>query len=208
MPKPTEANLEKIMTILLFVTVVLTIFSSCKKEKYYRFSPKELDFVNYSEGQDLNYLDTNLNRRALIQVTYKRDFHERYGMLIRTREFFETYEVLYHAGTSRYAMGFSIALDKEDKTLDIDFDGYEVFANPDSLYPSVSSVSINGVSYSNVYKLKAYNRSGSAAGTYGKFLWVNGELVKNTDTATLFHNKQYGVIQLLFPNGKRVLRID
>ena len=118
---------------LLFVTVLITILTSCKKEKHYKFSSKELDFVNYSEGQTIKFIDTNLSSRTLVQGTYKRDFHERYSMFMKTGEFSETYEVSYHTQTGNYAMGLSIALDKESKTLDIDFNGYELFANPDSL---------------------------------------------------------------------------
>lgn len=199
------------MKYLLFVTALIMILTSCKKkDKYYKFSSKELDFVNYAEGQMIKFIDTNLISKTLVQRAYKRGFHERWSTFTSSGEFSETYEVSYLTltGIYTYSLGFSISLDKERKTLDIDFNGYQLFANPDSLRPSISLISINGVNYSNVYKLKVYNQSGTVAGTYGQFVLINGQQVRNTDTATLYHNQQYGVIQLLFPNGKRIIRTE
>ncbi len=186
------------------------ILTSCKKDKYYKFSSKELDFVNYGEGQTIKVIDTNLITHTLVQRAYKREFHERWSTFTPSRQFSETYEVSYltQPGTYTYSLGFSISLDKERKTLDIDFNGYGLFANPDSLHPSISLISINGVNYSDVYTLKVYSLSGTAAGTYGQFVFINGQYTRNTDTATLYHNRQYGVIQLLFPNGKRIIRTE
>ncbi len=76
--------------------------------------------------------------------------------------------------------------------MEINFNNYGVDATPDSLN-AVNSIVINGMAYNNVYSIKVYKQ--------------NPQFNSN-DSATLYSNKQFGIIQLLFPDGKRIVRTN
>lgn len=181
------------MKTLLFVSVALLVLLSCTKEKHYhRFTGKELDFINYTERQTIKFIDTNTVIHTLEQKVYRRDFHETVSIYGRTGSFLERYEVLYQSLTGN-SVGLDISFDKEQRTISVDFCNYKIFTTIDSLDQILPAVTINGTTYTDVYTMKVY-KLGSYPG--------------NSDTATLYHNKQSGVIQLLFPNGRRILRTD
>lgn len=168
------------------------ILTSCKKDKhYFKFSSKELDFVSYSEGQNIKFIDTNFIIYSLIQKAFVRNFHEQIGITGKTGNFIENYETSYISEGSVLAFGFSVSLNAGARpSLYINFNSYGVYATPDSL-STINSIVISGVTYKNVYTIKAYK---------------NDQFTNNNDTVTLYTNKEYGIIQLVFPNGKKIVR--
>ena len=183
------------MKAVLIIGIIATVLFSCKKDKsYLRFTEKELVFVNYSKGQNLKFVDTALALQTLIQNQYRREFREQVGLYGRTGGLTEEYEVSYHVQNSDN-LTLHVKVDALDRSLSLEMASYwnHVAVNPDSLQPTIPSLTISGKLYNDVYSLKMYK---------------NAQYINNNDTATLFHNKQYGVIQLLFPNGKRIIRAD
>lgn len=180
------------------IVPILFLLLSCTKDKTYRpFSEKELDFVSYSPEQTIRLIDTNNTVHTLVQDTLKREFSEFIGIYGRTHDFHETFFVQY-SSTIEPSLGFSIGLSGKFYSytlgeLSIRFGNYLINTIVDSLKPSIPTLTITGTTYSNVYSLKAYE--------YG---WSQN----NTDTATMYYNRQYGVIQLLFPNGKSITRTN
>lgn len=180
--------------ILILGILSATLFSSCKKEKkYLYFTDRQLAFVNYSEGQNLKFIDTTSVLQSLVQDKYVREFNEHVG-LFGNNSYTEEYEVQYRA-ENNHNLGFQIKVGAADRSLLLQMLSYSNYipAILDSLFPSIPSIIIDGKTYTDVYLLKMYK---------------NGQYVNSSDTATLFHNKQYGIIQLLFPNGKRIIRAD
>ena len=181
--------------ILIIGIISTTLFSSCKKEKsYLHFTDKQLVFVNYSKGQNLKFIDTTSVLQTLIQDKYRREFHEQVGLYGKTGALTEEYEVLYRAENNG-SLDLQINVDALNRSLSLEIVSYwnHIALNPDSLQPTIPSLTINGKTYNDVYSLKMFK---------------NAQYINNTDTATLFQNKEYGVIQLLFPNGKRIIRAD
>lgn len=184
--------LIKIIPILFF------LFSCTKKNTYQSFSEKELDFVSYSTKQTIRLIDTNNTVRTLIQDTLERKFREFLGFYGRTHNFHESYSVRYFSITPGPSLGFSIDLSGKFYPyalgeLNIFFNDYIIVAIVDSLRPAAPALTISGTTYSNVYSLKAYKFGGTP---------------NNTDTATMYYNRQYGIIQFLFPNGKSFTRTN
>jgi hypothetical protein len=184
------------MKAVLIIGIIGTIFFlSCKKEKSnLHFTEKQLVFVNYSKGQNLKFIDTTSVLQTLTQESYRREFREQVGLYGKTGALTEEYEVLYRAENNG-GIGFHIDVDALNRSLSLEIDSYwnHIALNLDSLQPTISSLTINGKTYNDVYLLKMYK---------------NAQYINSTDTATLFHNKEYGIIQLLFPNGKRIIRAD
>ena len=186
------ATIMKKLIILGFIGLT---FFSCKKEKtYLRFNEKQLVFVNYSKGQSLKFIDTASVPQTLIQDQYRREFREQVGLYGKTDALTEEYEVSYRSENNGH-LGFHISVDAISRSLSIEFLSYynNILTSPDSLQSTIPSLTINGQTYTDVYTLKMFKYS---------------QYINNSDTATLFHNKQFGVIQLLFPNGKKVIRTD
>lgn len=181
------------MKHIIYLTVIILILASCKKDKhYFKFSDKELDFINYLKGQNIKFIDTRNNTFSLIQTSFVRDFHELISVTGRTGTFLEYYEISYSTKGSAVAYGLEISLNKSRPSLYIKFNNYGLFVTPDSL-PTINSIKIDGVTYENVYTITTYK---------------NDQFNNNTDTATLFSNREYGIIQLVFPNGKKIVRTD
>jgi hypothetical protein len=178
--------------ILIAGLIAVILFSSCKKKSYLYFSQKQLVFVNYSKGQDLKFIDTASLLQPLSQYKYRREFREQVGLFGKTGALLEEYEVAYR-GENSGSFGLQISVNAISRSLSIEFASYfNNVTSPDSLQSTFPSMSINGKTYTDIYTLKMY-----------KNLDLN-----NSDTATLFHNKEYGVIELLFPDGKKIVRAD
>jgi hypothetical protein len=178
--------------ILIAGLIGVILFSSCKKKSYLYFSQKQLVFVNYSNGQDLMFIDTASLLQPLSQYKYRREFREQVGLFGKTGALLEEYEVAYR-GENSGSFGLQISVNAISRSLSIEFASYfNNVTSPDSLQSTFPSMSINGKTYTDIYTLKMY-----------KNLDLN-----NSDTATLFHNKEYGVIELLFPDGKKIVRAD
>ena len=171
------------------------MFFSCKKRStYLRFSEKQLDFVNYSEGQIIKFIDTASTLQILKQNQYRRYFHEQIGILGRTGIFTEEYEVAYRAENNG-GLGLQISVSALGRSLYVEIESYWNFYAIvlDSLQSTIPSLSVNGKIYRNVYPIKMYKHA---------------QYIDNSDTATLFSNREYGIIQLVFPNGKKIVRAD
>ena len=185
------------MKILNKIVPVLFLLFSCTKDKVYKpFSERELDFVNYSVGQTIRLLDTNNAVHTFVQDTLQREFREFIGINGRTHDFHELFSVQYYSTIE--PLGFSIGISGKFYPytlgeLSIFFGDYMIIAIVDSLRPTMPTLTITGTTYSNVHSLKAY-----------KYGWSPN----NTDTATMYYNKQYGIIQFLFPNGKSFIRTN
>ena len=180
--------------VFIIGIIGVTLFSSCKKKKtYLNFTDKQLVFVNYSKGQNLKFIDTTSVLQTLIQDKYRREFHELVGLYGKTGALTEEYEVLYRANNG--SLGLQISMDALNSSLSLEIASYwnHIAMNPDSLQPAIPFLTINGKTYNDVYLLKMYK---------------NAQYINSSDTATLFHNKEYGVIQLLFPDGKVIVRSD
>lgn len=186
------------MKAFLIIGVMGLLLFSCKKEKsYFPFTEKQLVFVNYSKGQSLKFIDSASVVQTLEQYQFRREFREPVGLFGKTGFLLEEYEVAYSArGNSN--LGLYINLNAKEPYLhisfaNIKFASYQAMVMPDSLHYTFPSLTVNGKVYPEVYTIKVYK---------------DGQYLNNTDTATLFHSKGSGVIQLLFPNGKKIVRTD
>src|SRR5687767_2726947 len=171
------------MKVVLVIGIIsATLFLSCKKEKsYLHFTDKQLIFVNYSKDQTLKFIDTTSVLQTLIQESYQREFRKQVGLYGETGALTEEYEVLYRAENNG-SLGFQVHVDALNRSLSLEIESYwnHIALNPDSLRPAASSLTINGKTYNDVYLLTMYK---------------NAQYVNSTDTATLFHNREYGIIQ-------------
>jgi len=164
---------------------------SCRKERYYHFTEKQLAFVNYTEGQPIKFIDTASVVHTLTQSSYVRKFREGFGIAGKNGHFTEEYQVTYYAPNNG---NLDLYVHMKGALLALSFTSYGVTdAFPDSLTYTYPTLTINGKEYNEVYTLK---------------LIKNKPYLDKNDTATLFHNKEFGVIQLLFPNGKKIMRVD
>jgi len=178
-------------TFFIIGIIALTLFS-CKKDKTYQpFAEKQLVFVNYTKDQSLKFIDTTSAIQTLTQNQFRREYREEIGLYGRTGKLFEEYEVSYYPPNNG-DIDLQVTTVANLPFVDLVFASYRTSARLDSLSYTFPTLTINGKEYAEVYKLKVYK--------YGQPI--------NNDTATLFHNKQYGFIQLLFPNGKKIVRVD
>lgn len=180
-------------TVISFLGLCLVLFS-CKKEKtYISFNEKQLVFVNYSQGQTLKFIDTISTLHELEQNYFKREFYEVLSVTGATNTFIERYDVSYFSRNSTN-LALDIGIDAENQSsVNISFATYQALAFPDALPPPIDLMSINGTDYGQVYTFKMYK---------------DGNFNNSTDTATLFHNRQFGILQLLFPDGKKIVRVN
>jgi hypothetical protein len=184
----------------LFIFFVI-IFGSCKKGKvvYNSFTEKELDFVSYVEGQELKIIDSIGAPHILGQSLYNREFKKLgRGWFDWTSKFQEQYEVGFNSVSNSPLISIRLYLYSEfhgytPGQIAIAVNNYSAFSFPSKLTPPANNVVINSINYQNVYRLKAYK---------------DGIEVNNTDTASIYWNKQYGFIQLSFPNGKAFTRTN
>jgi hypothetical protein len=180
-----------LMKVMLIVGLIGVILFSCRKERYLHFTEKQLVFVNYIEGQSIKFIDTAAVVQTLVQKAYERKFSESIGIAGKTGNFTEEYKVNYYAS---YNSDLDLYINMKGPLLELSFASYgATYAFPDSLTYTYPTLTINGKEYNEVYILK---------------LIKNRPTINKNDTATLFHNKEFGVIQLLFPNGKKIVRID
>ena len=189
--------------MLKHLSIVLLVIglASCRKEKtiYNYFTEKELDFVSYADGQDIKIIHSTGVTHVLWQSLYKREFSKlRKGWFDRTAKFQEQYEVGFNSATNSPFLSIRLYLYSEFLSytpgqIAISVNEYKSNTQARSLNAPASEITINTVNYKNVYRFKAYK---------------NGITVNNADTATIYWNKQNGFIQLLFPDGKSVTRMD
>ena len=179
----------KRISIYLLFTIILT--ASCKKKRYQSLSGSELEFVNYSKNQALKFIDTSNNIHSLIQSMYVREYQEQIGLYGRTGNYLELYDVSYYSNTSNSIHLFT-TVGWSSPSVKIGFCEYGCFLVPDSISHKLDLFSLNGITYKNVNLIKVYK---------------NG-VPNSNDTATIFHNREFGIIQLLFPSGKRIIRTN
>lgn len=186
--------------LYLFILLVVCL-SSCKKDKtiYNSFTEKELDFVSYAEGQDIKIIDSIGAAHILGQSHYMREFKKLgNGWFDWTTKFQEQYEVGFNALTISPLISIRLFLYSEfhnysSGRVTITINNYSVSSVARDINPPVNNIVVNSINYQSVYSFKAYK---------------DGIQVNNSDTATIYWNKQYGFIQLLFPNGKSFTRTD
>jgi hypothetical protein len=180
------------MKQILILTLIAASFAACKKGKSREyFNEKGLIFVAYDKGEKVKFIDTGNYVNTLTQFSYKRDFRFREGIALwggvgpRYEEYLADY------GDYSYG-GLRVSVSAPDK-YSIKIDGYwaEGYGN---LPSPIGSLTVNGKTYSNVYPLVVLK-----AGT------VTGSPVQQ---AILYWNKEHGAIQLLYPSGKAMVRVD
>lgn len=186
-----KAKIVSIAAALL----VLFGFSSCEKDpNYIRFSEKELDFVSYKEGQMIEFIDTSGHINVLKQQDYNRDFFELFGFFGSHDEFVEQYWVSYGALSGGMSLYLSVEAEKGGLgpgfSLSVnDFrneNWLSSFALPEII------MDVNGRAYENVYAIKLYKVQN----------------ISKTDSATVFWNRQFGLLQMMYSNGKSITRVD
>ncbi|MFC6996192.1 hypothetical protein [Rufibacter roseus] len=178
----------------VIIAFVLLGLCSCitPPADYNKFTEGELDFVSYHEGQSIKFIDTNNVVGIYKQTEYERYFYEFNGMMGPTNTFQEKYRVTFSgAGYLFVALGAEVISYPGAGGLNIQFNNYTVSGSA-VFSPRLSSKVINGITYKDVYSIRAFK-----PGT--PYL---------SDTATMYYNREHGVIQLLFPNGKSITRID
>ena len=179
------------------IPALFFLFSCTRDKTYQSFTEKELDFVNYSQGQTVRMIDTNNTMLSFVQDTIKREFREFIGVYGKTQNFHELFWVQYSSNINP-PLGFSVSVSGKFYPyalgeLGIRFENYLINVIVDSLKPPTPTLTIAGTTYSNVYSLKAYKYGSSP---------------NNIDTARMYYNKQYGIIQFLFPDGKYIIRAN
>ena len=179
--------MKAVIICLLFMTII-----SCRKKKNIPFTDKELEFVSYTPDQkQIKFIDSTGAISTLFQTYYDRSFRVVSG-LFNTSDYYESYEVSY---TSRDTTGqirngqLIISLNGFSSytpaNLDLYFYDYSGAFKPDSLYKDTRTFSINNKNYTDVYKLKMRN-----------------------DSTIVYYNKQYGLIQMVYKNGKTITRTE
>jgi hypothetical protein len=172
----------------------LIFFAACKKQEvYHAFTSQEEDFISYRKDQPLKFVDTSGVTQTLSQLYYRREYLQVRSGFLPSGIFYEWYNVDYFcAEKTNFSLGVSASAPPYH-WVEINFELYNRIINLDSLPEKKDNILINGSGYNGVYRMKM-NKG------YG--------LLNTADTATLFYNKEYGVIQLLFPNGKSITRTN
>ena len=81
------------------IPALFFLFSCTRDKTYQTFTEKELDFVNYSQGQTVRMIDTNNTMLSFVQDTIKREFREFIGVYGKTQNFHELFWVQYSSNT-------------------------------------------------------------------------------------------------------------
>lgn len=184
---------------LPFVAAML-LCASCRKDQqqneYFAFNDNELRFVNYTQGQSLRLMDTVGVVHNMLQDHYQHGFvfyeggNEAVDGAAATG-YYEKYQVSYHSTTDT-SLKLSVHTEKR-RGLSIgsllQIGHYFVSLNANGIMPATFTLTVNGVTYPDVRSFTA-RRSNNY-----------------NDTATLFHSRQMGIIQLLYPNGKAIARV-
>lgn len=181
-----------------FLFICLAVVFSCKKDKSGRqsFNEKELDFVSYTQGQAIKLIDSNNSFHLLNQNQYLRDFAPIASIFGSSQRFYEKYEVSFTSSTAPSLIVVDVRLygkyePYQPGTILINACNYIAYTSVDSLKP-INSLVVNGKNYLKVYPIKS-SKDG---------------IFNSSDTATIFWNKEFGLIQLLFPTGKSISRTD
>jgi hypothetical protein len=185
------------MRIILTFLIVLLILTSCKKQKFYQpLTGKALDFVSYTAGQSIKLIDTNNVTHTLLEDTVVKEYYQIMGITGSTGQYYEIYQAQFYVPNQ--PIGILVNVEAKlyppiQGTVRINMCGYAVEKLTDSLPPTIPVMTINGTDYFNVYSFKA------SYFTAPPF---------TNDTARLYFNKEHGAIQLLFPGGKSITRIN
>lgn len=183
------------MNKYLFAALVLIPVTSCRKnkEQYYPFSDRELRFVNYVPGQLIKFTDSSGITHNMTQTVHRRSFVNANNDQNGISELHEDYIVAYHSPLGNQ-FDFHVQVKKslyKPSVANFFLAGYSGMVNAAGNYPTGNSIVVNGRTYNDVISFKAYK------------LPLSGN-----DTATFYHNQVFGIIQLVFPNGKKIVRTD
>lgn len=161
-------------------------------------SGNELDFVSYEQGETIKLEDTTGFVHQMDQSAYGNKFTQRTGWW-GSVGFYETYRVRFTSTDSAHFY-LAVDVDAHSSYLYVRLSGYtaEIIVEPRSsnvepLQKNYDTYIIDGKSYNDVYTLKMFKAF---------------ESKDSPDTAKLFWNREYGAIQLLFPDGKTIIRVD
>ncbi|GAA4311582.1 hypothetical protein GCM10023183_30400 [Nibribacter koreensis] len=154
--------------------------------------------MSYEEKETFKLIDSTKAIHQMSQSLYDRYFFEWIGFFGSSNEFQEVYQVSYGSdGPSPIDLSVNlesyIGEGHSAYDLRIQINEFEVYASPNKLTPSVVPLEIMGRPYNRVYSLKAYSLK-----------------VPNViqDSAIVLWNREYGLIQLQFSNGKTITRKD
>ncbi|AHM63384.1 hypothetical protein D770_25705 [Flammeovirgaceae bacterium 311] len=188
-----DISFHKSVIVTLAFPLIFTACFGANDNIKYHFDEEQLDFIAYDEGQSLSLIDTIGVRYVLNQNEYKRDFRKVIGYW-GVEGHYEYYQVDF-SPSDNHKPRLTVELYTEDSHLWIEFWGYTVYApvkhntgNDPQFKDIYQSINIDGKIYEDVYKLIAYKDD------------------HMNESATLFWNKEHGVIQLLLSNGKTVTR--
>lgn len=177
------------MKQIFILGLLATSLAACNKKKNWRyFNEDGLVFVSYEKAEKLKFQDTANYIHSLTQYSYARDFkfinvNAIYGGIGPKAE-------NYLADYGFHGIGLTVRVKAPD-IYSIEMANYHVEGHG-KLPSPLSSITVNGRTYSDVYPLIAQK-------------WVSATPAPQ---AILYWNKEYGVIQLLFPSGKAIVRVD
>ncbi len=104
------------MKLSIYITAIIATLFSCKKREVNRdFTSNELDFVNYSQGQSIKFIDTNLVTYSLSQTSFEHDFRQ-FSVIGGTRYLGEYYGVSYSSNLNTTSYGYNITLRASHQT--------------------------------------------------------------------------------------------
>jgi hypothetical protein len=179
------------MKQILIIALIVTALSACfKKKTYHAITEEALAFVSYKQEQTLKFTDTNNLPVTLPQEDYSREFHQQISIYGGTGHFTEEYSVSYYAHDFSSPL-IDLSLRVTGASFSIIMCSYLASGEAKKI-TAVPSLTINGKTYSNVYSIAMQAMYGAPP----------------HPQAILYWNKEYGAIQLLFPSGKAVTRID
>lgn len=178
--------MKHVIIAMLFVTAV----AACNKDRNNVYIEEELRiFLSYEKFESAKFLDTFNYTHTLKQLDYQLEFKRPpsanpYGLSIKKYE-------RYLADYGFHELNFSVRV-QAPNSFDIVMYGYRIGLGA-IIPPPLASVTVNGKTYTNVYPFVALN------------------YISNTvppAQAIMYWNKEYGLIQLLFPSGKAIVRLD
>jgi len=179
------------------ILLLLLGLYSCDNKRYYEFTAEEAEFMAYEKGQIIKFKDTSDVTHIMEQtkhlIGYFEDNH------IFGTDFIKEYEVTYQsisdpsfihavvvgADHSKFSGGVNVRLGE--------YQAPDPYSTTTLSLPTLKET-INGKEYTKVHKLKAIR-------------W-RGYRPPLSDTATMYFNKEYGLLKVLFPSGKSITRVD
>ena len=181
----------------VFAILIILSSTSCKKKPAYdSFNEKDLDFVSYYSDakKTIKFIDTSGVINSWRQTNYNRYFHELISIYGATGHFQEDYTVSYipNSGSGELYISVTSASYGQPDKLSLSFYDYANEISIANLNQQSNSLVINGITYNKVYSFKLYMFTVS----------------NKYDSASLLFNRDHGIIQMKYSNGRIVTRTD